>query len=121
MYQLLMVFIGSGLGGCCRFMLHNLTVYLNVPTWTGTMICNLLGSFIISIVAANLLRIDSHLIKYMQPFIAIGFLGGFTTFSTFSLDSIRLFQENTHLGFVYIIFTVVGSLMMCVLGFRIAG
>lgn len=119
MLNLFIVFIGSGVGGLARFGIYSAMVHFSYHSWAGTVICNLIGSLLISIIATILMRLDAGTVKYMQPLMMVGFLGGFTTFSTFSIDTIKLLQENIQIGLFYVILNVVGSILMCFLGFKI--
>lgn len=107
-----MVFLGAGLGGVSRFYLAEWTHaqfserLAGMPI--GTLAVNLIGSFVIGIAAAIG---GDHL--HVKHLLIIGFLGGFTTFSSFSRDAVELMQEGKH----GVAATYVGlSLVTCVLG-----
>ena len=80
MRRAVIVFVGGGLGSCLRaVVLSWLSVW---STWLPVLLVNLVGSFVIGVVfaladEAGLLRAETRL------FVAVGLLGGFTTFSTF--------------------------------------
>ena len=78
----LLVFVGGGLGALLRYLLG-----LIAPGPLTTLAINVVGCFLIGLLvlmpAGN-----------MRLFLAVGLLGGFTTFSAFSLDALRLWQDG---------------------------
>lgn len=92
MKQLLLVFIGGGLGSTLRYVVGK---YLNSPVsgipW-GTFAANITGSFIIGLVLGLALKYNS-ISSNAILFIGVGFCGGFTTFSTFAYE-IHLFLKS---------------------------
>ena len=111
MYTYLAIAFGGALGALSRYWL---TVSIERFNGTGfplgTFMVNLLGSFLIGllyILFAEKLSVADQ----WRPVIIIGFLGAMTTFSTFSLDALLLFQQghyNTAL------FYVLSSVMICI-------
>ncbi len=95
MNQIVLIFVGGGLGSLARFYIgKNLpnTQFHNFPV--GTLAANILASFILGIFIGH--EISSKLGFNFRAFIAIGFCGGFSTFSTFSADTLQLFQTNRY-------------------------
>ncbi len=88
---LVCIALGGALGSVSRFYLGEiLTRYDSFPF--GTLIANIVGSLLIGI-AAGFWEIDQR--KTPQAlFLITGFCGGFTTFSTFSLQTLELIQRN---------------------------
>lgn len=86
---LLSVFIGAGLGACLRWWLGLVLnpVFPTVPL--GTLAANLIGGFLIGI-AATFFSIKSTLPPEIRLLVITGFLGGLTTFSTFSSEVVTL-------------------------------
>lgn len=88
------VLLGSGLGGGCRYLvayfysLHNDGSRFFLPTLTVNTIGSLLIGFVFALVSKNMIGEKGNLL------IVTGFMGGFTTFSTFSLDELRLIQQE---------------------------
>ena len=86
MKNLLIVFIGGGFGSVMRYIIGK---YLNSPVTGipyGTFAANIIGSFIIGIVLGLAIK-HNTLSSNTVLFIAVGFCGGFTTFSTFAYEN----------------------------------
>ncbi|MFY7811481.1 MAG: fluoride efflux transporter CrcB [Flavobacterium sp.] len=122
MKQFLIVFIGSGLGGLLRFC---------IGKWFSSWYHNYfpLGTFVINILACLLLGLllgfanqKNIITPNFQLFFGVGFCGGFSTFSTFSSETISLFQQEQYLtSFLYIFGSVFVSLAAVFGGLYIAG
>ncbi len=85
----LLIFVGGGLGSLCRYGLAALIqsrTHLAFPI--GTLVVNVLGCVIIGVVARHVL--DMHTDVMARAAIITGFCGGFTTFSTFSYETMGL-------------------------------
>ncbi|MEQ8481297.1 MAG: fluoride efflux transporter CrcB [Hoeflea sp.] len=89
-----LVFLGGGLGAVCRHAAGAAVTRLaGVAFPYGTLAVNILGSFAMGLLIAWLARrsgADAHL----RLLLATGFLGGFTTFSAFSLDVATLYERG---------------------------
>jgi len=121
MVKVLMVFLGGGLGASLRYLISvfsNKNFDYQFPVHTFGI--NILGSFILGLITALLIEkmnIDEH----TKLFLTVGFTGGLTTFSTFSLEAFTLFKEgNMLLSFIYIFASVFVCLISIYLGFWIA-
>ena len=118
MTKLLLVFIGGGLGAMSRFLLTTALAGKlgNFPL--GTLTANFLGSLLMGLVVGILAgRYES-----IRLFVAVGFLGGFTTFSSFSAETLALIQNGQiFAASTNVIVSVVASLAACALGLKIGG
>ena len=86
MKNLLLVFVGGGFGSVLRFIIGK---YLNSPATGipyGTFAANILGSLLIGVILGLAAKNDT-LSANQTLFIATGFCGGFTTFSTFAYEN----------------------------------
>lgn len=94
MMQWLMIAIGGALGSIARFAaVGYLTPMLNYRFPIGTFIVNIVGSFLIGV--AYVVIVEKQLIPpEWRLFFITGILGGFTTFSSFSLEILQAWQEG---------------------------
>ncbi len=114
LYQFLIVAAGGAIGSTLRYSVALMALSKTFPA--STLFINIIGSFIIGILAAMLLKntIDSTLWK----FLAIGICGGFTTFSAFSLEAFNMLQQQLYTNFLlYIVASVAGGLLAVAAGF----
>ena len=87
------VFIGAGFGACLRWWLGLALNPLFPNLALGTLAANLIGGFLIGI-AAMTLSIKSGLPPEIRLLVITGFLGGLTTFSTFSAEVVGLIERG---------------------------
>lgn len=113
MTSVISVALGGALGAVLRFVIG-----LTVAFPYGTLAVNVIGSFAIGLLWVLLSARGLH---HWLPFVMIGLLGGFTTFSTFSLDTLRLI-ENGRIAAAggYVTASVVLSLVACAAGLWLA-
>lgn len=104
--NILAVGLGGALGAVCRYLLGQIIPKLSSGFPLGTFAVNIIGCFAIGLVvglAGRHSNIDSRLILFLQT----GICGGFTTFSTFSLESLTLIEEGRiTIGILYIVLSV---------------
>lgn len=107
--DLVFVGIGGALGSLARYQLGKvITEKTNTRFPTGTFIINITGAILLGIVSS----LDTSRNVYLL--LGDGFLGAYTTFSTFMYEGFNLFQENRKMNaFVYI----PGSLILGVIGY----
>ncbi|MCG9972959.1 fluoride efflux transporter CrcB [Christiangramia crocea] len=110
MKNLILVFIGGGLGSSLRYLISR---YLNASSLIpyGTFLVNILGSLLLGAILGwaiktNTLNHPTNLI------LGVGFCGGFTTFSTFSFENYSLLKSGDYLSFSIYFF---GSLFLGIL------
>jgi len=109
----LMVFIGGGIGAMVRHGLNLVTVQaLGNHFPYATFFINITGSLTMGLVAGYF-AFKGDASQHWRLFITTGILGGYTTFSTFSLDAVLLYERGeTSLAALY----VVGSVVLAVAG-----
>lgn len=91
MRDVLLVAVGGGVGAAARHMVGLASLRVLGPGFPyGTMIVNVLGSLLMGLLIEWLARRGATL----RPLLATGVLGGFTTFSTFSLDAVALWERG---------------------------
>jgi CrcB protein len=88
------VFVGAGLGGALRHGINLLAARIAGTDFPyGTLVINVLGSFLMGVIVEYLgLRLE--LSQNVRLFLTTGILGGFTTFSAFSLEAALLYERN---------------------------
>jgi len=109
----LLIFIGGGLGSMLRHAVNLSSAALfgvNFPY--GTMIVNITGSFTMGVIA-GWFALRGQGSQMMSLFLTTGILGGFTTFSAFSLDAALLWERNQTGG---AILYVLGSFVAAIIG-----
>ena len=118
MYKnLLIVAAGGALGSIARFLIYVIFPKNNFPV--NTLIINIAGSFVIGLLYAISLR-QNNISETTLLFWATGICGGFTTFSTFSLENIQLLQSGKVIPAVlYTIISITGGLLACWLGYKL--
>lgn len=119
---LLQVALGGAIGASLRFISGAaiLRVLGNGFPY-GTMFVNVVGSFLMGLLAFYLLeRMDGSLARF-APFLLTGLLGGFTTFSAYSLDALYLMERGRYLSAsVYMGGSVILAIGALFLGITIA-
>ena len=81
---------------------------------------NISGCFLAGILLKYILGIDKEYSTYLNLFLVIGFCGGFTTFSAFSIDSVNLLNENKIILLIsYGLLSSVVGILFCYLGMNI--
>jgi CrcB protein len=119
--NILLVALGGAAGSVLR---HGVGIWLkpvtDVDFPVSTLLINLVGSFLIGALAGTAMRDGGWMNSTGWPLLAIGVCGGFTTFSAFSLEGLRMLQSGA-LGpaLLYLGGSVVGSLALCALGLRL--
>ena len=115
--------LGSALGGGCRYWISGAIARRFGESFpTGTVIVNISGCFIMGIFAALTHAEGRHLISpTVRQFVMVGILGGYTTFSSFSLQTLTLMQDGEWLfAFINVLLSVVLCLAAVWLGYALA-
>jgi len=83
----------------------------------GTFLVNIIGCFLLGLLIASLAKENNLLSNKLYLFIGVGFCGGLTTFSTFSMEGINLINDGKILlMFLYIISSIIFGLLFCYFG-----
>ena len=111
----LAVAVGSALGGVARYWCTGVVARSFSETFPwGTLLVNVLGSFLIGLVAVVTGPEGRLLVSpVIRQFWLVGIFGGFTTFSSFSLDTLRLAQDG---DWLWAGTNVMLSVVLCLLG-----
>lgn len=105
-----LVLIGGGIGSICRYVATTLIGSIGGTVFPfGTLFVNLLGSFLMGFLMFFFLDEHFTLPETLRLFLAVGFLGGFTTFSSFSMESILLLRGDS---FFYAFANMAGNLLL---------
>jgi fluoride exporter len=108
----LWVAVGSAIGGVARYWCSGIVARLVGETFPwGTLIVNVVGSFLIGLIA-TVSSTDGRFIipAEARQFLMVGILGGFTTFSSFSLQTLTLARDGQWL---LVGANIVGSVVLC--------
>ncbi len=113
MSEALLVFVGGGLGAVVRYYIgaFSLKALGSAFPW-GTLFINITGSLVMGLVISWLAFQEPSPTRWFRIFFTTGVLGGYTTFSTFSLDSFFLWERGEiGLAAAYVLGSVIVSLL----------
>ncbi|MDH5797349.1 MAG: fluoride efflux transporter CrcB [Paracoccaceae bacterium] len=118
-FTLIQVALGGAVGASARYLTGVASVRLLGPGFPwATLTVNIVGSFLMGVLVVVMAHFGGN--KY-APLLMTGVLGGFTTFSAFSLDAITIFERGeTFTAAAYVLGSVVLSLAAIVAGLGIA-
>ncbi len=120
-YTIFAVGTGGFMGAVSRYLVANrISLLIGADFPFGTLVVNALGSFLLGFLSRFLLE---HFIvdELVRIGVLVGFLGAFTTYSTFSYESIMLLQEGDFLKAATNIFANTGiCIFLCLSGVQIA-
>jgi fluoride exporter len=119
MVNVLLVLLGGGLGSLLRYGSSLLVgrLFGDGFAW-GTLFVNLLGCLLIGFAVGCVDR--AILSRTFRIFFVTGVLGGLTTFSSFSLESVRFLQDSFYKGFANIALNLIGGLFLTFTGLWLA-
>jgi CrcB protein len=107
--QLIFIAIGGAIGAVLRFLVSGWIYGITTVEFaTGTLFVNVLGSFFLGFLG-TLFSEKLIISPNIKGFITIGILGAFTTFSTFTFESMKFFQNREYM---YFFLNIVGSLIL---------
>jgi CrcB protein len=111
MKQVLLIFLGGGMGSVLRYLLSSYFNSSENQLYLGTFLVNILGCLLLGLVLGISMK-NSWMSSETTMLLGVGFCGGFTTFSTFSVEMHALLRVgNFSMFFLY----VAGSLLFGVL------
>ena len=117
--DIVIVGIGSGIGGICRYLISLAMNHAGNGFPWGTFAVNVAGCLLIGILWGVTSRFQ-NVSPSLSLFLMVGFCGGFTTFSTFSKEGLTMLQANNYILFsLYAIGSVLLGIMAVALGYRI--
>jgi CrcB protein len=120
--NLLIVFLGGGFGAVCRYLFGVGVVRLSSPANgpLATFMINVIGSFLMGLLIGAISRIQGGVDDRWRLALGVGVLGGFTTFSSFSLEAVMMIERRAYaLAAAYIVGSVVFGLLGLMLGLLI--
>lgn len=107
-----LIFLGAGLGGLSRYGVSNgIHWWLGRAFPYGTLFVNASGSFLMGLFFALILERFDGIGPQLRAFLLIGFLGGYTTFSSFSVETLNLFESGAWLSAML---NIIGSVTLCI-------
>ncbi|SEI96448.1 camphor resistance protein CrcB [Sphingomonas sp. OV641] len=120
MNALVLVMAGGALGAGLRHLVGRAALSALGAAWPwGTLFVNVSGGLAMGLLAATLSRMVSG--EPWRLFLGVGVLGGFTTFSAFSLDAVMMMERGAWAQMLaYVAASVLGSIAALALGFGLA-
>lgn len=112
MVNTLLIFLGAGIGGVFRYWISNLTYWVlgrHFPY--GTLVVNVSGCFLMGLLFVLLMDRFDATAPQLRSFLLIGFLGGYTTFSSFSIETLNLFET---MGWLSATLNILLSIVLCI-------
>lgn len=109
-----LIFVGAGCGGVFRYWISNaFYLFLGRHFPYGTLIVNVSGCFLMGLLFVLLIERINGAGPHLRSLLLIGLLGGYTTFSSFSIETINLFENGAPLAAVT---NILSSLVLCLSG-----
>jgi CrcB protein len=117
MLNYFLVSAGAAIGGALRFGISSyIQRHISIIFPYGTLVVNVVGTFLLGIIMFYLN--EKELIgNEFRLFLTVGFCGGFTTFSTFSYETLTLFRDSE---FGLAIYNVLLNVILCLVGLYLA-
>ena len=115
--NLFAIFIGGGLGAVLRFIVTYYCKNILGVSFVGTFTVNMIGCLLIGFIFGITLQKIELLPNIVKLFIMVGFLGGLTTFSTFSLETSEFIRNGKILmGIEYLLLSCFLGIILTLLG-----
>ena len=117
----LLIALGGAVGSLLRYLVGGRVQHLAPHGFPiGTLFVNVAGCFLIGIFIRQFMNVQTH--NYVRALLVVGFCGGFTTFSTFSMETIGLFEGGEYARAIgYVTLSVVLSLAATLAGMSAMG
>lgn len=114
--NIILIALGGFIGANARYIIGLLAKkYINVSIPLGTLFINAIGSLFLGMLIGKGIRGDEY------SFLGVGFMGAFTTFSTFKLELLQLWQSKEYKSFIlYIILSYGLGIVLASIGFLLA-
>jgi CrcB protein len=122
MTKVLLVFLGSGIGGAARYGVNVWSLKtFGAQFPVGTLVVNVVGGLAMGLIAGWLaFRAELPWSQELRLFLTTGILGGFTTFSAFSLDAMTLVERGDYAtAALYVVASVVLSIAALAVGLAV--
>ncbi len=122
MIKLLLIFLGAGTGGLARYWVGVNAMRTFGATWPyGTFMVNVLGGFLMGFLASWLSHRGGENQDHWRVLLGVGVLGGFTTFSAFSLEAALMIEKRAYgQAFAYTSASVLLSISALFIGLLVA-
>jgi len=119
---LLFVMIGGAFGTALRYLVGRLSLALLGPGFPwGTWFINLSGGLLMGLLAGLLARFTPSHGESVRLFVGVGILGGYTTFSTFSLEAGTMIQRGDWVpAILYVTTSAIGAILLLFAGLALA-
>lgn len=111
MLNILLIFIGAGTGGICRYGVANLAFVLFGRAFPfGTLIVNTISCFFMGFLFVLLIERLYYAAPELRSLLLVGLLGGFSTFSALSIETLNLFERG---AIVLAITNILANVILC--------